>query len=564
MYHTPKALSELSHRADELSYVYLQPTRILYKNESVGETDKLIKPSALQGCVNETLEIRANCSIAPGGTVVFDFGVELCGGIKLAIGLLAPRGTSHCRARFRFGESYGEVMAEFGEKNTTNDHALRDFTTELGFMSAPEIGHTGFRFVRIDNIDETASFVLEAICAKASFRDIEYKGSFVSNDTLLNKIFDTAAYTLHLCMQDYIWDGIKRDRAVWMGDMYPEAAALCCVFGDNAVLPKSLDLIRNMTAPDCFANGIYSYSLWWIWVQYRYYMQNGNIDYLSEQKEFLIRLVHQYANDVDETGALKPSGWCLFDWPADYDRDLEISGVHSLLLSAYEKAAFLLRELGESVESDFCVSLAAGMRKADVPDFDYKQISAVHALVGVRDAKTENERLLSKHGDSGISTFLGMFTYMARTVANDTVGALQNVRGVYGGMLSRGATSFWEDFDPTWSDGAGRIDEPTPDGLADLHGDRGAYCYVGYRHSLCHGWSAGVCAYLSEYVLGVKILEPGCRKVLLQPSLGDLERLDGTYPTPYGVMEIHCRKATDGTLHVDYTAPSEVSVTVAE
>ena len=43
--------------------------------------------------------------------------------------------------------------------------------------------------------------------------------------------------------------------------------------------------------------------------------------------------------------------------------------------------------------------------------------------------------------------------------------------------------------------------------------DFGKFCYTQFRPSLCHGWASGQTAFLSEYVLGVKILEPGCRKV---------------------------------------------------
>jgi alpha-L-rhamnosidase len=39
------------------------------------------------------------------------------------------------------------------------------------------------------------------------------------------------ADTVHLCMQDYLWDGIKRDRLVWIGDMHPEVSTINAVFG---------------------------------------------------------------------------------------------------------------------------------------------------------------------------------------------------------------------------------------------------------------------------------------------------------------------------------------------
>ena len=562
----PDSIRPLFPEEDALSTVYIPIHRILYQNALCDDAKILLGSHPIQGYANPTVK-RPDCLLRPGAALVLDFGAELCGGLKLSLGRFCcdDKQKDKCRLRFRFGESANEVMAELHEKNTTNDHSLRDFIEPLGGMSVPLVGRTGFRFVRIDNADESASIALDAVYAAATFRDIEYRGKFRSNDTELNRIFDTAAYTLHLCMQEYLWDGIKRDRAVWIGDMYPEIAAMCCVFGENEVAKKSLDFARDLTAPDGYVNGIYSYSLWWIWVLHRLYMQDGDLSYLEEQKDFLIRLVHQYAADIDRNGVLCPDKkWALFDWPSNFDPILSLSGVHTLLILAYEKAAFLLRELSDEKEAVFCEEIARKMRACPIPDYDYKQISAVHVLAGLRDAKKENDRLLSKNGDHGISTFLGMFTYAARTLADDTAGALSNVRGVYGGMLNLGATSFWEDFDPSWCKGAGRIDEFTPKGLEDIHGDRGALCYVGFRHSLCHGWSAGVCAYLAEYVLGVKIVKPGCREIVLAPSLGDLSELSGTYPTPHGAIEIHCRKTADGKVQTEFCAPVGVNVTVKE
>lgn len=52
------------------------------------------------------------------------------------------------------------------------------------------------------------------------FRDIPYLGSFTCDDSLLNEIWKTAAWTVHLNMQNYLWDGIKRDRLAWQGDLH--------------------------------------------------------------------------------------------------------------------------------------------------------------------------------------------------------------------------------------------------------------------------------------------------------------------------------------------------------
>jgi hypothetical protein len=45
-----------------------------------------------------------------------------------------------------------------------------------------------------------------------------------------------------------------------------------------------------------------------------------------------------------------------------------------------------------------------------------------------------------------------------------------------------------------WTNNAFRIDELPVAGKKDIHGDYGEFCYKGFRHSLCHGWSSGPAA----------------------------------------------------------------------
>ena len=76
--------------------------------------------------------------------------------------------------------------------------------------------------------------------------------------------------------------------------------------------------------------------------------------------------------------------------------------------------------------------------------------------------------------------------------------ALAMMKEYYGGMLSVGATTFWEDFDLEWLEGSGRLDEMPKEGVKDIHGDFGKFCYGSFRHSFCHGWSAGVVTFIEE------------------------------------------------------------------
>lgn len=117
----------------------------------------------------------------------------------------------------------------------------------VGFLSANETNETGFRFIYLELTGEDVSVSLKAVQAVFIFQDLEYRGSFECSDPLVNKIWQTAAYTAHLNMQEYLWDGIKRDRLVWIGDMQTEVMTIASVFGYNDIVPRSMDLVRDET-----------------------------------------------------------------------------------------------------------------------------------------------------------------------------------------------------------------------------------------------------------------------------------------------------------------------------
>ncbi|MEG1586336.1 MAG: alpha-L-rhamnosidase C-terminal domain-containing protein, partial [Bacteroidales bacterium] len=148
----------------------------------------------------------------------------------------------------------------------------------------------------------------------------------------------------------------------------------------------------------------------------------------------------------------------------------------------------------------------------------------------------------------------------AMALAGNYRGALDIIRQYWGGMLSLGATTFWEDFDIDWLKNGARIDELPSGNKIDVHREYGDHCYKGYRHSLCHGWSAGPTPWLSEYVLGIKVIEPGCRKVRIRPCLGDLDWAEGTYPTPYGAIYVRHEKDKHGNVKSIIKSPKEVTV----
>jgi len=261
---------------DPLKRVYLTPQRIVWKtNDSlITNAELLLKKGEGQAY----FENREVCRITNKGNeptgLILDFGKEIHGGLQITTSQ-SNRVTR--KIRVRFGESVSETCSNVigdgtsgKEGGATNHHAMRDFEITLPGYGTTEVGNSGFRFVRIDLLD-TPFLVIKEIRAIATFRDIPYIGSFKSSDDRLNKIWETAAYTVHLNMQDYLWDGIKRDRMVWAGDMHPEIMTISTVFGYNEVVPKSLDFVRDHTPLPRFMNGISSYSMWWIIMQHDWY-----------------------------------------------------------------------------------------------------------------------------------------------------------------------------------------------------------------------------------------------------------------------------------------------------
>lgn len=538
----PPALEGMAQKSP-LSSFYIQPRRLVWSSsQGVENAASLLKPHPGQVLLSEP---SPPLVIKPGGGLVLDFGKEIAGSVELFTTASAAHGAA---VQIRCGESVAETMAEIGERNAQNDHALRDQVVKLPWLGKTTIGPSGFRFVRIDNADAKIPVQLSQVRAVLTLRDVPYVGSFKCSDDRLNKIWETGAYTVHLNMQDYLWDGIKRDRLVWIGDMYPEVSVIDSVFGFNDVVPKSLDLTRDITSPTSWMNGISSYSMWWILIHEDWYMHHGDIDYLKQQQVYLTALLKHLAQYVDANGKEQLDGMRFLDWPTQSDSVAVHEGLQAMLTLAMESGARLSTILDDKETAALCTATAKRLRK-HMPEFSGRKApAALLSIAGFRDAAEVSDKILKKDGPKDLSTFYGFFVLTALAKSNDIDAALDFISQYWGGMLDAGATTFWEDFDLAWTKNAGRIDQLPVPGKKDLHGDFGGYCYTGFRHSFCHGWSGGPTAWLSRNVLGVTPVAPGFAEVRITPHLGRLAWAEGDYPTPKGPIHVRHDKQPDGSV----------------
>jgi hypothetical protein len=545
-----------------LSTFYIPPTRVVWQSAmGVRNAGSLMQPHAGQAVLKEP---QPPCVLSSGSSgaagFLLDFGRELHGYVEL-ITPMTPEQAKLRQVRVRFGESVSEAMAELGgQQNAQNDHAIRDQVVTLPWLGKKMVGPSGFRFVRIDAADSSLPVELSQVRAVLQIRDLPYVGSFRCDDERLNRIWQVGAYTVHLNMQEYLWDGIKRDRLVWIGDMHPEVSTIHAVFGLNEVVPRSLDLTRDVTPVKEWMNGISSYSMWWVLIHEDLWMHHGNREYLAAQKDYLTALLKRLADLVGPDGTEKIDGMRFLDWPSSPNQQGVTAGLQALLVMSLESGARLMNTLGDSDTARLCTEAANRGRKV-VPDVNHsKSGAALLALAGMVDPKQAAENVLKPGGPKGVSTFYGFYVLQALAKSGNAETALEFIRTYWGAMLDLGATTFWEDFNLEWVPNAGRIDELAPPGKKDIHGDYGAYCYVGFRHSLCHGWASGPTAWLSQTVLGIKPVAPGFKRVRISPQLGNLQWAEGTYPTPRGPIYVRHERQPDGKVVSKIKTPRGVKV----
>jgi hypothetical protein len=119
--------------------------------------------------------------------------------------------------------------------------------------------------------------------------------------------------------------------------------------------------------------------------------------------------------------------------------------------------------------------------------------------------------------------YMNFYALEALCAMGDQRQVLKEMKDYWGGMLSLGATSFWEKYDPA---------------------EKGVQHYAmygrPYGRSLCHAWGASPIYLLGKYYLGVRPLLPGYREYVVAPVLGGLKWMEGEVPTPHGNIKVYC------------------------
>ena len=431
---------------------------------------------------------------------------------------------------------------------------------------------SAFRYVRLTFATEAAADSVHADVQGIAY-PVNYLGSFESSDPLLNRIWETGAYTAHLCMQDDIWDAPKRDRGRWIGDLDVSGRVISDVFADKPLMESTLTaLIDDSHTPiDRDVNTLAGYSASWVTELADFYRHSGDQAYLKSMQPKLVDLLHFMSEELNSDALFTNPGKhkVYVDWAEDLSSDTPNAraATHLEFIRGFEQGVWLLDQLGDSADAATYRNLVARMQSAaqhsllDPATNTFGTLWQTNSMAVLSGSATPDQRHeiwtrllsqivpeMSQQGNpkppKTITPYYGNYVLDAMAQLNHRPEALTWIRQYWGGMLEEGATSFWEGYDPRW---------PKQDFHAHLQADG----KEGYYTSLAHGWAAGPTAWLMQQVLGIQSTGPGFSSVTIRPDLAGLQFARGAEPTPRGLIHIDATP-----LRIRVTLPSQTTATV--
>ena len=356
------------------------PVRIVAEH-GVLNAENLLKHKTLQIGLSEVDQVFFD----KNSYVILDYGKEYSGSLRFISFLTSGAG----KIRVRLGESVSEVCHNIGEKNATNDHSARDLTFFVPNYSDQTFLNSGFRFARIDLLEDTTLNVKSIVC-KSDMYEKEFDGSFRCSDERINEIFDVAAYTFRLCIHnDMIWDGVKRDRLVWIGDLHPEQMTADCLYENTDFIRNSISFAKDQTVLPKWMNDMPTYSLWWIINLRDYYFRTGDKKFVEQFGDYLVATLKQIDGCVKDNGETALP-FNFVDWPSHPktpDETVKVhdeaAGVHALIYWCMNCTKELLSAIDRPC--DIADSILVKLSKISYSVKQFKQISAIRLMAGIGD-----------------------------------------------------------------------------------------------------------------------------------------------------------------------------------
>lgn len=342
------------------------------------------------------------------------------------------------------------------------------------------------------------------------------------NDRLMNAIYRTGIRTLRMCMHEHYEDCPWREQALYAMDGRIEMLCGYYAFREFtmpratiALLAQGLrpDGLLEMCAPSRRPRTIPGFSLAFVDCLHDYAVHSGDLAFAESLLPVVETILQTLGNWRNAQGLLcqadNENYWHFYEWSAGLDGSVparSASGVYAplqaMFIIAAENYLSLCRLTGHTPAWEdllqqidrlrqACQQLWHGERQVFVtcPDAEWPDNELVQALMLCAGVPTEEQKalLLEKLANAGhsqlnpVTLSHSIYKYEALMTQPQTYGRFvaDDIERIWGRMLFRGATTFWET-------------------------EKGAWDFFS-AGSLCHGWSA-IPVYLlhryGEYLIG--------------------------------------------------------------
>lgn len=455
-------------------------------------------------------------------TLTLDFGKHLVGYFKFHTKTLGNRPQdAPVRIKFFFGELPAELNTPLDPWNGGLSRAwMQDevvtVTQVNQWIEIPR--RVAFRYLKIELMGASNDFDF-------AIDDVEFRAQSSAGDVLtslqsgcpdiVRDINNVGIETLRECMQTVYEDGPKRDRRLWIGDMYLESLANRYSFKNNQMTKHCLYLFAGLAADDGIVisnlfeepephpqSGSYclTYCLLWNSTLLEYLKDTGD----KETANDLWRVAKRQAEDaisyVDDRGIFdkdKRGGWVwlFFDWRDGLDVNTPMQGATIFALQqTYELAQMLGRE--QEVEEypalikkmtqaarKYLYNMQRGVMESG-PD---KQVSILAQTwlikSGVLNKKEGAKAIRTALATDGVympgTPYATHYLIDAMLLCDMKQEARDYLVDYWGGMVKKGADTFWEAYDP-------KDDYISPYGFFPVN-------------SACHAWSCTPVYFIHKY-----------------------------------------------------------------
>ena len=475
-------------------------------------------------------------------TVIFDFGKEITG-----YGWFEAEGNAGAIIDAVYGETLTAGRVQAMRQGT---HYADRYTLREGRQRHEVYDWKGFRYIQLTFRNLTRPLTVSGLGVTFSSYPVQYRGELRCGEDLLEKIWQTGAYTQQLCMHDRLMDCPWREQVQWLGDGRIQLVVIQNAFGANEICRKFVEdfaqsqyengLIPSMSGKK-ESQDIIDYALLWIVALHDTVLFDGDARFAREMLPAVERLLVFFKPYVNDDGLIENiPGWVFIDW-ALIGRSGCVAPLNAIYYMALKSAEYLGRQAESNRFSARCREASLLIEKnfhrifwskekrlyrdciaPDEPDAGRtcsQHTQAIAVLTGLSrmDSRELMSRTLADPKLVQASPFFSYYLLEALSRAGLGKEALEFIRSKWGSMIDGGATTFWEEWqtDGTYRDGY----------------------WAARPRSFCHAWSAAPTAWMSRHLLGVRQEETD-GSLLFAPALCGLTEAEGSVPTRYGVIQV--------------------------